>query len=581
MKNNKPLSLEQLRNLIFEGLSINELEVVDTAANQAPVTNNTTPVTAPVTSPEEAMTGNDAVGIDERYNKLTDQSKQIASEEIAYILRTGRSHMTLEFAKHKRNYDVFNYVTSKVGDIYHEHDLPYDVAIEKLKETGNQNYVRFYELFVGQRKLLKAIATELGMKSATEVREQLKDPVFRLLQGEEQTKIKNALMSIFSPMQNGKPTIIMELIRKEVGGFSGEGKKDITDIVMTSYYPSFEKALTGYDSDKGTFYNYLLKVIKDYVIRMFDRVKDGYRIAANTSSLDASIDDSDAGAGTFGDNVISSDDENQSNDSRFTHAADAQMDAITNKLDKGKKQTERELLYHAVVDYVKNVLETGRSKVAWDIFNLLFIQQIPPVKAAEQLNISRSFLDKKVSDIKKLINSKMEDFKQHLGNELGRDVELPDGKFNPTVNSIAQKKVKLKEELMAIMGPLVLEVCAAKFKKINEAEQSINKIAGLLKESHLALNISEDNSEIGTQDLYSRVKEFVEVTINSLNKLGVELHHITDIAQEIKIDYPAISEQMEGMVYPMVDTLFEYPHRLQKMLDMIHHLYNRNANRLN
>lgn len=542
--NNKPISLQELRKLIFEDSDINNDD--DSIRQQQ-----------------------SAARFSTRVNK---QGKSFAEEEIQRVLTTGRGTINSNWGRDKKNQGVFNDVTSKLAAMYNsDYKLSYEEAIEKLQRVGSPEQVDFYKLFVGQGKKLSEIASELGYESATEVRNELKVPTFRLIETGEQQNIKKALMAMFAPMIDGQPTIVFQLLRGSLGAYSGDGgdQGDITDTILDGFYIGFDRALQSYEANLGTFYNYVLRAAKDTAVNILQRdnsyQKDGERIATKTFSMDKPMDDSDGGSDTFAASVIDSDDADQTNDSRFSHAADAEMGKIAGKLDKGKQQTESELLYNAVIEYVDNVLRSGRSKKAADVWNLAFVQQIGTEATADKLGMSRGAVDKMINDIKRLINTKLDDFKTHLGQELGRDVHFPNDKFNPSVTAL--------REIKAIIAKLVLESSINRLSKINEVYSRLNLVMNRIDESYAAGHMGE-GQEVATMDLFQRIKQFVDNATAALNEIGIDLHEIHTIASDIQMEYPEIAKELEKTVSPMIDTMFEYPNKLRTMLQHARMRYN-------
>ena len=551
------LTIKELRKLIFENhTNLSELDVVDTDNSD------------PKDDDEQNTTVSFSEGIlPGLYEKLSPKEQEFVNAEIQSALENGRSVINSEWAQSNKKTDVFNYFTSKLAHLYNNGSMSYEDAVTKLEQNGNPEWTKFYEMFVGEGKKLSEIAKALNKESATEVREEIKTPVFRFLETKNQVKIKQALLSAFVPVRNGRPTAFFNFVRSRLGvdasiGRASSGGFDASDTILDGIYNGFERALQSYQP-KGTFYNLVVQASIDTAKSMFTAIKGGHRVANQSNSLDANMDGSED-SGTFGDNVIDSDELDQTNNNRFIHATDSQMDKIINKVDKqNKPKTERELLYQAVVEYIQNLLKSGKSKTASDVFDLLFIKQVSPEVAAKKLGMSRGAIDKKVHDIKKLINLKMDEFKTHLGQEIGRDVQFPNNKFNPQIADL--------REIKAILAQIIFESSMNRLKRIDEVYEKLGNTMTLLAETYPSV---EEGQEVATMDLFQRIKEFVDNATNALNEVGTDLHQIFEIAGDIHMEYPEISSELESTVNPMIEKIYEYPGKLRKMLQVARMKYN-------
>lgn len=101
-----------------------------------------------------------------------------------------------------------------------------------------------------------------------------------------------------------------------------------------------------------------------------------------------------------------------------------------------------------------------------------------------------------------------------------------------------------------------------------------NLIQQILKEEFLNKNLMDkeiklEGSEIAVKDLRYEVQEHVNNASEALQYAASEIYQLYKVAEEIKIEWPDISEKILQDIEPMLKNIENYPNKLKFLVGHI------------
>lgn len=508
MKNNNLKSIEELRKIIFEDFSsdLSELDVIDT---NTPNDSSSEIGTIDKSSATEAA-------LNSLYAKvpLKDQAKVNAAIETAK--NNGRASLTFSSAIQSKHLEAFKYFASKLAVEYQQTK---DENVYKALLTAFYDKAFFYQV----TKSIMSFETLKGAK------EKFDDIVVNALVGNGRGT--DSMASIGSLKHSLRTYDIT----------AGAGGKAFTYYLLFNTQRNainlanseFTETRPVKDADGNITYDRKLKPIS----YMSDKLGG---------------DDEDS---TIGDTI----------DSPEYGTEKVVNDRLTKKV------------HDKMIEWGKLILENYGTPKQVRLFELYFMHHVTDSKSIFSIMKDEGFYtDEHTKEIGKNQTTGLNDIttnKARINETLAEFIgkgELDDfirqelgahTNFASSMNNAKRKRWSMFYESIIpedVYAEIMLSEVKEKFENINSLYDKLNIYFSKINES------SDDTSE-----LMNSITLFINNSSEALNKLGVDLHEIHNLAARIKPYNEEPSRLLEKTVEPLIETLFMYPRRLKEMLSLV------------